>query len=63
MAIDCKTYSPKSVLQLLKGNPTFNRYVREGRNWDDVLAFVKVQLTITQEQEVEIEKYFNLKNK
>jgi hypothetical protein len=63
MPIDCKTYRPKDVLQLLKSNPTFNRYVREGRNWNDVLAFVKVQLTITEEQEAEIEKYFNLKNK
>ncbi len=63
MPIDCKNYEPKGVLQLLKGNPTFNGYIREGRNWDDLLAFIKVQIIITEEQEAEIEKYFNKKNK
>ena len=63
MAIDCKNYEPKGVLQLLKSNPTFNRYIMEGRNWDDLLAYIKVQLIINDEQEAEIKKYYQLKNK
>lgn len=63
MAIDCKNYEPKGVLQLLKSNPTFNGYIREGRNWNDILAYIKVQLIINDEQEAEIEKYYKLKTK
>lgn len=62
MAIDCKNYEPKAVVQLLKSNATFNSYIREGRNWNDTLEFVKVQLIITDEQESEIEKYHKRKN-
>jgi hypothetical protein len=63
MPIDCKNYAPKDVLQLLKGNPTFNGYVQEGRNWNDVLTYVKFQMILTKEQELEIEKYYKLKTK
>jgi len=63
MAIDCKNYEPKAVVQLLKSNATFNSYIREGRNWNDTLEFVKVQLIINDEQEAEIKKYYQLKNK
>ncbi len=62
MAIDCKNYEPKSVVQLLKSNPTFNRYIREGKNLNDILEFVKVQLIINDEQEAEIKKYHKRKN-
>ena len=63
MPIDCKNYEPKAVVQLLKSNPTFNRYIREGIAWNDLIAFVKVQLIITKEQETEIANYYNSKNK
>ena len=63
MPIDCKNYAPKDVLSLLKGNPTFSGYVREGRNWNDVLTYVKFQMILTKEQESEIEKYYKLKTK
>lgn len=61
--IDCKTYSKKDVVDIVKHNPIFNQHIAEGRDWNSTITYVKKKLRINKEQESEIKKYYNLKTK
>ena len=61
MKIECKNWTPKSVLELLKRNPKFNHLIANGKKWYIIINYVKSKLSIDDLQEEEIKKYYNHK--
>jgi hypothetical protein len=61
--IDCKNYTPKIVLSLLRANNKFNHLIADGKKWDLVINYVKSKLSIDDLQEDEIKRYYKYKNR
>lgn len=63
--MNVKYFSPKTVLEMLKGNSHFNKTVEISSNFKSVEDFVKNHLNIncTTQQLEFLEEYFNSKKK
>lgn len=61
--IDCKNFTPKTVLQLCKSNPKFNKLITQGSAWVNVQTHLSTKLKLNQEQLAEIKNYYTKKTK
>jgi hypothetical protein len=61
--INCKHFTPKSTLSLLKANDEFSSLIRKGSDWNTVLEYISEKLILSKEQIAEIENYYLKKTK
>lgn len=61
--INCKHFTPKSTLSLLKANNEFSNLIRKGSDWNTVLEHISEKLILSQEQIEEIKNYHTKKTK
>ena len=63
--IDATMYDNKALLQLLKANNQFSKFLAEGKSWTDVelLISAKLKLKCTEKQYEYIQNYYTKKTK
>jgi hypothetical protein len=61
--INCKHFTPKSTLSLLKANDEFSNLIYNGSDWNTVVKYLSEKLILNEEQIAEIKNYYTKKTK